>query len=895
MHDSAARSLRADSAGPDSTQTSHPTGMLRPQALPTDTTIRFLLLIATVAVASLNMFNALWFVLRGEAFINTVVSCGIAVDPLTSGSVADTGAALSAQSECRSTLSTEQVVFSLAGVAIVFSFAYLIYRLRPQWREKRAHLVPLDPTEGFSLLAEVDSLSRAAGLPRPPDVLVDAVNPAVQGFVYGSRGRPRLGITGGLLVQQAVDPQAFRAVLRHELAHLANRDVPWTYFTLSVWWSFVTVALLPITVVLAVSDLQYVFRLGWRMALLALLVLLVRNSVLRAREVYADARAAAWGSRADLDGLLAAEPAPQGRRHRLLRLHPTVAQRRTLLADSDGLFATDVFVAAAAGASAGIALMSIGAMAALVLPFWAANLLSAFLVAPLLAGVICVSAWRCGLRAVVRGTQPPVAWPLALGVGAGLAVAPWLAFEAAAGGGSTGTVGYLLWAVGTILLIGPVSRYAADAGRIAVEAGLRRPSPWFPLALNALAVGAWVAVLLMYGKLALVMYTPVDAGLARVVTGGAVPTVNSYWEMAAYLPFIMGPGDDALLVIAAVCILTVAPLLTRRILLRTHDAHTGDWAFGDSQPHDLSVSKPPKLGVAFTVGAVAGAVAVLGYLAARFAGAGLLEDAVWRSDAYRASLYMGTVTLLAVSAGIGAIGGAIAVDRYWWPVGLLSGATALTVGAAGVIATNVATGCGLLPRLGPPDCTPPTVGMLEDFWLRPLGFAAAGTALAACVVGLIRALPLRLPSSLPSAVVLVIALTAVSSTGLVARVASTRIDTVSGPGYEIALPPLWQATEAPDSVPVLLTQGERLRATLIPIPEPSLPQGGQSLQVGGVEARFVGLESQGGLEVHAFDMVGPSGAYRLLLVGAPAVFDEGASDELLSLLDAVSWTGEASS
>jgi hypothetical protein len=363
--------------------------------------------------------------------------------------------------------------------------------------------------------------------------------------------------------------------------------------------------------------------------------------------------------------------------------------------------------------------------------------------------------------------------------------------------------------------------------------------------------------------------------------------------MWLFLPFLLGPGDDALLVIAAAFILAVALLLTRRVLLRAHDAHTGSWAFGDSQLHDLSESKPPKLGVVFAIGAVAGTVAVLGQGIARLAGAGLLEDAVWRSDAYLVRLGMGTVTLLAVSAGIGAIGGALVADRYWWPVGLLSGATALAVGATGGLAINVWSGCGLLPSPRPPDCAPPTVGMLEAFGLLPLGVAAGGTVLAVGVVGLIRALPVRLPSSPMGAVILVITLTAASSLGIVAHVAGTRLDTVSGPGYEVALPPLWQVREAPDSAPTFLTLDERLRATLTPIPEPLPPQFGERLRVGGVEAQFVGLHSQAGLEMRAYDMVGPSGTYRLLLIGASGLFDGGAPDELPSLLDAVTWTGNA--
>lgn len=46
-------------------------------------------------------------------------------------------------------------------------------------------------------------------------------------------------------VRYDTDPSAFRAVMLHELAHLRNRDVDKTYFTIGIWRAFVVVALIP--------------------------------------------------------------------------------------------------------------------------------------------------------------------------------------------------------------------------------------------------------------------------------------------------------------------------------------------------------------------------------------------------------------------------------------------------------------------------------------------------------------------------------------------------------------------------------------------------------------------------------------------------------------------------
>ena len=45
-------------------------------------------------------------------------------------------------------------------------------------------------------------------------------------------------------------PEAFRAVVRHELAHIRNRDVDLTYFTISLWHAFLLGAVLPFVVTL---------------------------------------------------------------------------------------------------------------------------------------------------------------------------------------------------------------------------------------------------------------------------------------------------------------------------------------------------------------------------------------------------------------------------------------------------------------------------------------------------------------------------------------------------------------------------------------------------------------------------------------------------------------------
>lgn len=894
---------------------------LSPQALPTDTFVRFLLLLAAVAAASLYLYDALWFVLRGETFLDIVRRCGLDVGDLAAGSVTDTATVMAEQAACWSGISREQSAFALTGTALVFVAAYGLYRLLPRWRARRASLVSLDPVDGQALRAAVSELAREVGLAREPEVLVDVTNASVEAFVFGTAGRPRLGLTGGLVVLQVLDPPAFRAVLRHELAHLANRDVPWTYYTVAVWWAFVALALVPVVAVFTVSDPQYVLRLGWRTALLAALVLAVRNAVLRAREAYADARAAMWGSGPELERLLAVEPAGDRTAaspwHRgILWRHPAPAARRRLLADPDGLFRADLATAFFAGVATGTAFESLESIATLLLPSAVGVWAAAAAVAPLLAAVLCVGAWRAGLRASVRGMDVPVAGPLAIGAGVGLALGPLLSFEAAAGGvavGAAGAAGYVVWGLGAALFAGLLSRYAADAGRLAVRTALLRTSPWPLLAPQAVAVWAATAALLAYGHLALLVFG----------TGGPVAALLAF-PVWAFLPAWF--GDDGVLLLLVVALLVVAPTVVwwqRSNLADTGAA--GAWAWREHPPPRVPPPAVPALGPALGVAALTGVAAAGWHVMARLVGAVVLDQAVWRSDGFKLALGAGTTVLVVAAVVVAAGAAATLLARRWWALGLLGGLVALVTGGTGVLAAFVGAGCGLLPRAGPPDCGPPRAGEVQAFVLQPLMFAAVWAMLVVAAVGVLRGRsatrgrtregpyePVRGLDVRPAGTRLAqpgragpgrpgvgrqmlvglaaLALLAIPGLGTVAVVAGTDVELVEGPGYTVALPILWTATPGADGVPVFATLNQRVRVDLSPIPASQPAAGTRILDVGGVRAWLVAEQPEGPLVLRSYDLSAPPGPYRLRLLGTPAALDAAADEELASLLSSVRWS-----
>jgi len=85
----------------------------------------------------------------------------------------------------------------------------------------------------------------------------------------------------------------FRAIMRHELAHLRNGDIDKTYFSVAIWWAFVITALVPFAasfvrpfaVSFIFQDLTLYLNIILRVLALTALVLLMRNAVLRAREI----------------------------------------------------------------------------------------------------------------------------------------------------------------------------------------------------------------------------------------------------------------------------------------------------------------------------------------------------------------------------------------------------------------------------------------------------------------------------------------------------------------------------------------------------------------------------------------------------------------------------------
>ncbi|MFG2352469.1 M48 family metallopeptidase [Streptomyces sp. NPDC048521] len=408
-----------------------------PGTLPAGTTLRFLVLVVAMAVATLEMLSG---ILRPYPARNVEFLCEFAAGYDPGGNLIDNVARSNAQAaairECAEGAPVTPEWYGPAGSAVVLLAAAAVYLLLPRWKRWRRGLVPLpgrDP-QG-EIRAEVARLAGIAGVRTLPDLVVDLTALDAGAVVFGRAGRRTLCLNNGLLHVRRSDPARFRAVVLHELSHLRHRDVDIAYAVTALWRAFLALAAVPFTLMVGGSLVAAHF--GWFMgadavfwpaarpymvreiataAFLFLLVVLARADTLRHRELYADRGAVALGAdpgvwRSRADGAVA-----RGRPARsisaLWRSHPSWEERCRVLGDPAGLFAlTDLplFLLGAVTLVTGNALSDL----------WDERP-AAWLVGGLAAALLTVSVWRAALYAAHRGTPGPSGVRAGLSLGLGL-------------------------------------------------------------------------------------------------------------------------------------------------------------------------------------------------------------------------------------------------------------------------------------------------------------------------------------------------------------------------------------------------------------------------------------------------------------------------------------------
>lgn len=427
------------------------------------TTVRFgLLLVLLLAAGAFVLSSGVRVVQPGYNAVS--VGCALAggVDPgggwlaaVRSGRSMDTRTSAFAACLQRFAPAFPIWAYALGFLAVMVVAAGFFWGI-PAWKARRGHVVELDGEVDVDgdlapLLAE---LVAAAGLDRAPRFVMNPARATTNAVVFGRTGRPTVCLDGGLVARRKDDPAGFRAVVLHELAHIRNGDVTITYATVALWRAFLIAVLIPELALLAwelsaaawprpttggtdpavIRNLVAIFGDAQRpvaihelvrFAFLAILVYLTRADILRAREIYADRDAVAWGADPRHWRTGPATPARNAVRSfvELWRTHPRWDRRTRSLTDPAVLFGIQPLPTFLTGAATIIAGGQLSELFGTLFPGggWQTGAAS-WLTALLVTAIIGIALWRAVAHAVLTGRRPPSGPLTGLWLGAGMAV-----------------------------------------------------------------------------------------------------------------------------------------------------------------------------------------------------------------------------------------------------------------------------------------------------------------------------------------------------------------------------------------------------------------------------------------------------------------------------------------
>jgi hypothetical protein len=667
---------------------------INPFVFPSETTLRFSLLVIFVLCGTAALYGAFEDTPPEVTKCASQVWSGAVMPGLEAAGVPDSGhrmAALGAEqmpaiARCFDMMRSGAVL-KLAGIGLVTGLAVLLYHLHPGRTLRRRRLEPVGTAGLDELEQELQRLVDKAGLDRAPTFLW---NPLARGLpiVFGRGGRHYVALSGPFVTQFFYrDRDGFRAVMLHELAHIANGDVAKTHFTRALWSAFVAVALVPAVGFLlwrlAQARWSDAASLLFNGVLWTAVIMLSGLAVLRAREYYADLRASAWDSGSRIDGMLTVLAAPTGAGwRRWLRYHPDPQQRRGIVEDPSELLRLgfgDVL-------GIGIATWSvIGVLSGLLVVLMPGEPTAAFvffaglkLVLPMAVfilgvGAVGIGVWRTAFAAELRGERPAkgTAWlALAFVAGAlpGLASLVVQALLQPAEANPMPLHAWVLLAlvdVGTyiVLLAGclVIFPWVSQAASAWFEVVVKSRSPR-PILLLSVAV----ALLLVAGAFGLASFAVLFGITVRLQMG----------ESLVYLYMLM--AAPILVASAAVWAFPLAASMWRR---QRTQAVVSDWVFLDGARPDIPGREAPRLWAALSVGLWMG----------------LLYWAFWE-------LYFYNKNLLPAAIGQQMVAG---VDvLFTWSADLFGNRTALLPASAAVFeglaaaivaarATRLAEICGL--------------------------------------------------------------------------------------------------------------------------------------------------------------------------------------------------------
>lgn len=641
-----------------------------------------------------------------------------------------------------------------ASMALMAGAAAALYWLVPAWKGRRGKSVTVagdDP-----LARELAGLAAEAGLARVPVFAIDPAAATTGAVAFGRARRHTVRLDGGLIACRHREPDRFRAVVLHELAHVRNGDVGITYATVAVWRVYLSGVLLPGVIgqtwsLFSAQVLGHgqIMGVGARSATYSgdevviirdvllsvftlVLVYLMRADILRHREISADVTAARWGAAAS-GWKHGDKPGATSRGARrmvasfaeLWRTHPDWDLRRDSLADPAALFEVSSLQMFLAGAAAWVAASTLQDAISAFAPGAAWPGVTAvpwLLPGGLIAATVTVALWPTAARSSVGipgqpGTAGPPALRAGLWLGAGLLAGLLLDVKTGGGQWLPGQPAFLL-ALPVLALI--ATRWTAEHARLALRnwRSVRVPVltglavTWL---LFGLGIGWWQNQgLLLDAGYPLATAADVTAFNPAPILAGHLGVLTAFTAVDASIL----PSWNELLFIIAGAALWLVPLLTLT------------WPAGRDGLRPAP--RPPRLRFTVCTGVAGGAccwaVAIAGIFILRSWHVPFSE----RFGSY-VILFIGWLAV-AVASGMAAAacaGRALSRD-YWLTAGLSAAGIASLLGFGGAYLLTAADGCtGPLTAIAHSCAWRPSNGWQAAQWLPPLAWGLAIYAAAA--------------------------------------------------------------------------------------------------------------------------------------------------------------------
>ncbi|GLX93411.1 M48 family metalloprotease [Herbidospora sp. NBRC 101105] len=308
---------------------------LNPFLLPSSTTSRFLVLILATVAGALFVdlyLRTLWWTVANTP---EQVRAGHCLAALRSGRLEEAAAVADRYAACAVRVTMIDSLIPVAMLAAPLVGTVVLYLLHPVFAVRHRPMALAEAGAGphhDAVMARFAQILAEETPRRTVRLLVDPARSDLSGRTFGLPGRHTVVLSMGTVLAYKEEPRVAEALLRHELAHIRNRDVGIAHVTVAVWWAFLLTGALPIMVATAVWNPAGLAAMALFLAVILLLLWSSRTAVLRSREHHADVRAGDTPAR--MEGVKAAvERARPLSRHRRLGNHPGPGRRTTVLTD----------------------------------------------------------------------------------------------------------------------------------------------------------------------------------------------------------------------------------------------------------------------------------------------------------------------------------------------------------------------------------------------------------------------------------------------------------------------------------------------------------------------------------------------------------------------------------